>query len=136
MTAPIGTLLLIDDDEADNYLHRRVIERSGLCESVIVQTSAGAALDWLRSSVGDRHPAPDLIFLDINMPGMNGWEFLEEYETLPRCQQGRIVLVMLTASINPTDAERVAEFTTVTGHRSKPLTEQMLLAIVEEHFAS
>ena len=69
MTPRLRTVLLIDDQEADNYLHRRTIERSGEAESIVVYDSGQAALDYLAA-----HEPPDLILLDLNMPGMTGWE--------------------------------------------------------------
>lgn len=136
MTAPIGSTLLIDDDTADNYLHRRVIERSGLCHEITVHDSAETAIEWLATPQPDGPPTPALVFLDINMPGMSGWEFLVAYDQLPATQRDRMVVVMLTASANPADAERAARTESLAGFFTKPLTEDTLRRVARELLGS
>ena len=130
----LGTILLIDDDAAHNYLHRRVIERSEVAEHVVVATDGDAAIEYLDTPVDGEYPAPDLIFLDLNMPRMTGWEFLQAYERLPNERRGNIVIVLLTTSSNPDDIERARQIEVVDGFRTKPLTSAMLLEIIADHF--
>ncbi|MEM7095368.1 MAG: response regulator [Actinomycetota bacterium] len=132
-TNKLSTILLIDDDDADNYIHQRTINKAGIADHVEVRINARSALEYLASDVS---APPSLIFLDINMPGMNGWEFLAEYERLPPERRGSIVLVMLSTSDNPEDVARAQSFDSVNGYRSKPLTGDMLVAIIEEFFPS
>ncbi|MEO0378003.1 MAG: response regulator [Cyanobacteria bacterium P01_A01_bin.17] len=81
-------VLLIDDNEADNFIHRLIIEESGLVRTIEEFTDAQKALEYLRSSQAN---AIDLIFLDINMPRMNGFQFLEAYRDLAAsCQSNYI----------------------------------------------
>lgn len=135
MPKTIRCILLIDDDPDDNFLHRMVIEESGLIETVRVAETGQAALDYLMHSHDDYYIRPDLIFLDINMPGMNGFEFLEEYEKLPAEQKTGLVVLMLTTSLNPSDQKKASNFATVGGYHAKPLTQAMLHEVVEKHFA-
>jgi CheY-like chemotaxis protein len=134
----LNCILLIDDDESTNYLNRLIIEDVGCTESIQAVESGREALDFLtaRDSPADdpEFPCPDIIFLDINMPGMSGWEFLEEYRKLPEEQRGNILVFMLTTSLNPDDEKRAHEITDVSDFIYKPLSEQILEKILLEHF--
>lgn len=130
-TPKLRMILLIDDNDADNFLHKIVIEEADVCDEVVTTNGGQQALDFLRSGVTEEHPQPDLIFLDINMPGMNGWEFIEHYEELPEAMKGKMMVVMLTTSINPDDREKAAQYSTITDFKHKPLTTEDLIEEVE-----
>lgn len=124
--------MLIDDNPDDNFYHERVIKKSHAAEVVISKDTGMAALEYLKSKKDSDHIHPELIFLDINMPGMNGWEFLQEYEKLDKDSQCKVIVVMLTTSENPDDQ---AKATRVVPHfRTKPLTTQMLEEIITKDF--
>ncbi len=132
MAPKLNSILLVDDDPATNFVHRFVIKKTKLTEKVTVVENGKEALEYLQSN--DDEPKPNIIFLDINMPIMNGWQFLEEYERLNANTQGDIVLIMLTTSLNPDDLSKANTFTTINGYRNKPLTTKMIEEIVEEYF--
>ncbi|MEM6646386.1 MAG: response regulator [Bacteroidota bacterium] len=137
MTPILDSVLLIDDNEADNFLHTLVIEEAGVTKSVTAVQSGQAALDYLTTvAESGSYPQPDIIFLDINMPRMNGWEFLERYSTLADNQKADVVVVMLTTSLNPDDREAAEQNPAIRRFENKPLTEEALLRILEEHFPS
>lgn len=127
-------VLLIDDNKADNFIHKAYIQKHGGVENIVMTTSGAEALEFLGTKQEGDYPRPELIFLDINMPKMNGWEFLEEYEKLDEDQKGGVVVVMLTTSLNPEDKEMADSKVNVRGYLNKPLRVEMFQAILEEHF--
>ena len=135
MERQLNCILLVDDNDADNYLHKLVIDKAGITEKVVAVESGEEALAFLRSKENGQHPQPDLIFLDINMPRMNGWEFLEAYSKLDKWQQGGIVVVMLTTSLNPDDEKDAKTNPLINGFKSKPLTQHILQEILEHYFS-
>ncbi|MCI4650166.1 response regulator [Phaeodactylibacter sp.] len=132
MTQKLNKILLVDDNEADNYLHKLIISEAEVAESVVDQPDGKAALEYLEKGA-DQLP-PDLIFLDINMPRMNGWEFLEAYAQLPDELQSAVVIVMLTTSVFSKDRERAERLPNFSGFLNKPLTEEDLLKVIQQHF--
>ncbi len=135
MSRPIRCILLVDDDPDDNFFHQLVIQESDLCETVRVAENGPDALRYLTGADAPDYQRPDVIFLDINMPAMNGFEFLERYHALPSHQKSRLVVLMLTTSLNPSDENRASASPEVKGYHAKPLTKTMLQAIVDQHFA-
>ena len=131
-------ILLVDDDPATNFIHKMVIEQAGIDTYVQVASNGREALDYLmkrRDFNGNESPMPGIIFLDINMPKMNGWEFLEVYNELPQEMKARIVMAMLTTSLNPDDANRAGQNENIKGFINKPLKKETLNDIIDRYFA-
>lgn len=134
MSNELKCIMLVDDNKDDNFFHERVIKKCNAAEVVISKQRAKDALAYLRSekNSGDLHP--DLIFLDINMPGMNGWEFLEEYNKLDENLKSRVIVVMLTTSENPDDRMKAKSMNIASDFKTKPLTREMLERIIDRYF--
>ena len=121
-------ILLIDDDEAFNFLNRLII--TGLMPACIVYAAQDgqAALNIIKRDEG----CPDVILLDINMPGMDGFEFLDEFDKLNKCSD-HTKIFMLTSSSRDEDRVNVLSHKSVIGYLSKPLTvehiEEILLRV-------
>lgn len=111
--------MLIDDEDIDRRVYQRVIDKSGLVERTLTFTYADEALAYMKDN-------PDLdvdvIFLDINMPRMNGFEFLDAVNRDLGPDFAKVVIAMLTTSLNPSDRSRAAEYEIVKEYISKPLT--------------
>ncbi len=134
MKQKLNCVLLIDDDQATNFLHEIVIKKMDCTHNVVSVLSGKAALDYLKSQEDGKNPQPELIFLDINMPAMNGWEFLDEYAKLESYEKGGVVLMMLTTSLNPDDKEKSKNLPHVSGFMNKPLTEKLMEQVLKENF--
>lgn len=128
--------MLIDDDEPTNFIHKKIIQVSGLVDNVHVVLGGQEALKYLENNCApDKVTSlPDIIFLDINMPAMDGWEFLVQYQKLKYLQKENIVIVMLTTSLNPDDELKAKGINEVFGYRNKPLTKHMIEEIVNKRF--
>ena|ERR1700682_4361398 len=139
MKKKLNCVLLIDDDEPTNFLSRMQMERTRCAEHIQIASSGEEALNYLTNSEhfagsDSDFPCPDLIFLDINMPAMNGWEFLEKYDQLEKEHKGNIIMVMLTTSLNPDDKSKACRMPHISGFESKPLTSRKLDAILRKYF--
>jgi CheY-like chemotaxis protein len=110
-------VMLIDDSESDLLYTRIILQRASVPYEVLAFETAQDALRALKAG---GEPV-DLILLDINMPGMNGFEFLEAYQALRGDQQADVVVVMLTSSPDPADRERALAFPCVKGYVTKPI---------------
>jgi CheY-like chemotaxis protein len=129
----LNCILLIDDDEPTNFLNKLTLEQSGCARHIRVAPSGQAALDYLQ---GDPEEClrPDLIFLDINMPAMDGWEFLEKYRELPQERKAHTILIMLTTSLNPDDERKTHAIPEVSGFEHKPLNQVRLEKLLNKYF--
>lgn len=129
-------ILLIDDDEATNFVHQMIIEKCGCSSHLQFAYNGKEALEYLTKKgkyENNVDPLPGIIFLDINMPLMNGWEFLEEYKTLPDEIKASVVIAMLTTSLNPDDAEKANSYSDIKGYLNKPLTKETFSMIIERY---
>ena len=121
MTGAYKTCLLIDDNYIDNFVTSRLLENSKFADNVIIQQSSAEAIESLRDGV----VTPDVIFLDLRMPVMDGFEFLQEYDKLDIAKDG-VKIFMLSSSLDPTDLRRSLDNKYITQFLHKPLTKQIL----------
>ncbi len=134
----INCILLVDDNNADNVYHKIIITEADVCNYIRAVTNGREALDYIIKSgepnQTESFPKPDIIYLDINMPGMNGFEFLEEYKKLDEKLKSKVLIIMLTTSLNPDDRERALTFKEVTEFQNKPITVEILHETIKKYF--
>lgn len=126
----VNKFFLIDDDTMSNYIDTKLIQNAMFAQEVKVFNYANIALDELKRLLSIIPiEFPDIILLDIHMPYMNGWQFLEEYQMLPKSVLKKCKLFMFSSSVNPNDIEKSKTYKVVKGFISKPLTSDKLFSI-------
>jgi len=119
-------VLLIDDNAIDSYIAKHVIAKSKMAEKISVKSSAIDALKFLGTLKNDHGEFPNKIFLDIQMPGMDGFGFLEEFKNFPEAIHGQCKVIMLTSSCDQQDIDRSFQYPFVKKFLTKPLKLSML----------
>jgi CheY-like chemotaxis protein len=127
----ITSVLLVDDDSTNNFLNERLLRGLAVADHIVVATNGQEALNVLHQTAGSTQ-APTLILLDIQMPIMNGIEFLEAYQLLPPAQREATTVVVLTTSMDTRDLSRL-DALPAAGRINKPLTAEKIAAALELH---
>jgi len=134
MNEKLRCVMLVDDDHNDNFFHEREIRKTNRAIIIITKKNGLSALEYLKSKKQDGDLHPDLILLDINMPGMNGWDFLQEYNRLDKELQSRAIIIMLSTSKNPDDEAKSKTWSFVSDYMTKPLTKEKMEDIINKYF--
>lgn len=127
-------VLLVDDDRFTNLIHTKAIERSGIDVAVTAVSNVPDALAFLTQQADFSQTKPSIILLDINMPGLSGWDFMKAYRELEERFKVKVIVTMLTTSLNPDDEERAKLDNQIVSFLHKPLRPEMFIELVEEHF--
>lgn len=127
----LDLVMLVDDDADENFVNTRTLRRAKMAEDIIAFENPLEALAYLEDA---GNPVVDVIVLDINMPEISGFEFLERHKTLPVGRQARTVIMLLTTSLNPRDVDRASNYAD-TVYQNKPLQPEMVVAAVKESMA-
>lgn len=132
MTYKARSIYLIDDDNNVNFLNKTIIRHSDFAEKVHEFQRAKDALSQLATAKAT-NDLPDIIFLDVNMPEMDGWRFMEEYEKIGIASP---IVIMLTSSIDPKDKARASMVPHLKGFKSKPLSMGAVAELRSEFFST
>ncbi|MEN8251433.1 MAG: response regulator [Bacteroidota bacterium] len=127
----IGTVMLVDDNDTDNFISKRIIEITNFAKNVVVKNSGKSALDYLEAYKDSPDEIPDIIFLDINMPIVDGFVFLYEYEKFNNTVKDKCRVIILSSSDNKRDIDKIVNNDYVIKFVTKPLTEKTLDEIYE-----
>ena len=128
----ISSILLVDDDETTNFVNQMLLEDMEATDQILTATNGEEALALIKQQCANGS-CPTLVLLDINMPVMNGFEFLAAYDQLEIASKQSVVVVMLTTSLNPDDLNRLDGLPSQ-GFLNKPLTAEMVEQVIETHF--
>ncbi len=122
-------VMLVDDSEIDNMINERMITSSFFAETVTVKTSGESALDYLKTYNGDQEYFPKVLFLDLNMPVMDGFDFLDEFDKLSPDIKNHCKIIVLSSSISSDDINKASINQYVSKYLNKPLNDRYLEAI-------
>jgi CheY-like chemotaxis protein len=112
------TILLIDDNNIDNYINKAILSKTHTAKNITVKTSAIDALEYLNTLTEE---FPEIIFLDIRMPIMDGFGFLNEFEKIPLTIRQNTAIYMLSSSTNEEDINKATSYESVKKYLNKPL---------------
>jgi len=122
----IDLVMLVDDNDTDNFISKRIIEITKFAKRVEVKNSGKSALDYLRENQDNIEDLPNLIFLDINMPIVDGFVFLYEFEKFNETIKDKCKVIILSSSDNKRDIDKIVNNNHVIKFITKPLTETAL----------
>ncbi len=130
----IKSVLLVDDDPTINFVHKLFLTEWGITDQIYTAANGQEALDFLERSEDFGQQPPSMILLDINMPVMNGFEFLEAYKDLQESKKASVIMAMLTTSIHDKDQEKASQFIHLDSYMSKPLDKDQLMKVIDKYW--
>jgi CheY-like chemotaxis protein len=127
------TIMMVDDNELDNFINQKIIESNFFAENIYVNTSGISALEFLKNILATKNLneslIPNVIFIDINMPLMDGFQFIEEYLKFVKTRKNKPKLVILTSSLSSDDKSKASILGSEIIFINKPLNEESLSSI-------
>jgi response regulator RpfG family c-di-GMP phosphodiesterase len=120
------TVLLVDDSYIDNLISKKIMESNYYAENIIVMESSKQAIDFISESILSKQNIPQVLFLDIRMPGMNGFDFLEEFSKIEGLKEHNLKIYILSSSLDPTDYKKIQGNKLISKFIGKPLTPHIL----------
>lgn len=133
------SILLIDDDDASNFLNRMLLNKANVGDHIDVALNGREALNKLQAIIdsGKMEDFPEIIFLDLNMPVLDGWEFLEGFNTFPKAVKERVLgIYLLTTSLRESDRQKARKNPYIQDFVEKPITLEYLDSIKARHCQS
>lgn len=138
MDRKLRNVVLVDDNETTSFLNNRLLSRLNVADQVHTFSKADQAFQFLWGEDPASNPTkdvPELVFVDLKMPGMDGFEFLKLYNELPASSREKTVMAVLTTSMHAADTARVAQYEGVE-YLAKPLTEEKMQKLLEKRFVN
>jgi CheY-like chemotaxis protein len=128
----LKTLTLVDDDDIFVFLTTKIIEQTNLVDLIKVFGNGLDAINFLKENKNNVDALPDIILLDLSMPIMNGWQFLEEYNKLNPTIGKKITIYICSSSISPDDITRAKTISEVSDYIIKPITKDKLIDLIKK----
>ena len=133
-TKTVDLVMLVDDNDTDNFISKRIIEITEFAKSVEIKNSGKSALEYLEENKNNPENLPNIIFLDINMPIVDGFVFLYEFEKFTDIVKDKCKVIILSSSDNKRDIDKIVNNDHVIKFITKPLTESSLKEINSDDF--
>lgn len=130
MQQPKLNILLVDDDSIYLYITKKMLASTGLAGDVAIATNGQEALQYIRDVVRCAGTLPDVILLDLNMPVMDGWQFLKEYEALKTSLLKHINIFVVSSSSDTVDINRTNQYNTIKGYLVKPVLREQYVRVL------
>lgn len=131
MSYKLSTAGIIDDDQIYQLVMKRAMEQSGMIKDVLQFYDGEEALNYFKEKQQDPGSLPELILLDINMPYMDGWQFLDEFIKIPFKADYKRIIYIVTSSSTTEDLNKAKEYEVVSGYHVKPITKDMFEQMME-----
>lgn len=128
----VNSIAIVDDDEIYIFLTQKTIEKTGLVNVINKFDNGLDVLNFLKENKDNINLLPEIIFLDLSMPIMDGWQFLEQYILLYPKLEKQILIYVCSSSISPNDINKVKSFSIVSDFIIKPLTEEKIIDIIKK----
>ena len=125
-------ICIVDDDDIYQFTTIKIIESLKLAKKIIVFSDGEEAINFMIDNINEENELPDVIFLDINMPIMDGFQFMDEYVKIKPKVGKKITIYMVSSSVNPTDIERAKKIEDISDYIIKPIKPGELKSIIEE----
>jgi CheY-like chemotaxis protein len=126
-------ILVVDDDTIANFLIERIVQSTGMARNISKALNGREALAIFENHIYNASPLPEIVLLDLNMPIMNGFEFLKAYGELEFKDKDQILIILVTSSNNPSDIERARQFG-IKYYLTKPISAETIRGILTTEF--
>lgn len=127
----IEKVCIIDDDPIFIYGTKRLMAEIDFCETIVIYQNGQDAIDGLKGITANGEKFPSVIFLDLNMPIMSGWEFLDDFIKIPNHNRDKVIIYIISSSVDPRDLERIKNYKVVNNYILKPMSKEDLNSILE-----
>ena len=128
----IGTFCIVDDDDIYQFTTSLLLKKTDLVNKIIVFSNGLKAINFLKDEMGTKENIPDVLFLDINMLVMDGWEFLEEYLLIKPMMPKTVVIYMVSSSVDEKDVLKAKSISALSGYLVKPISSQNIMEVILE----
>ncbi|RTY87675.1 response regulator [Flavobacterium sp. RSP49] len=126
----INTFCIVDDDDIYQFTTSVLLKKTDLVNKIIVFSNGLKAINFLKDEMGNKENIPDVLFLDINMPVMDGWEFLEEYLLIKHMMPKTVVIYMVSSSVDEKDVLKAKSISALSGYLVKPISTQNIMEVI------
>lgn len=128
----IKTIAIIDDDDIFVYITKKAVEQTNIVQQIKVFGNGKDAIDFFKENTDNPDLLPEIILLDLSMPIMDGWQFLQEYTKIKPKIQKKITIYIVTSSISPEDMKKAKSIDAVSDFIIKPITKDKLIEIIKK----